>query len=78
MDTKAVIYSDGFKTYDGLVNYGYEKHYRAKHGENFQERMQSGLLELLSDDRKRIINLDTINIYLFLLKELRKYKLNQV
>lgn len=23
-DTDAVIYSDGFKTYDGLVNYGYK------------------------------------------------------
>lgn len=33
-DTGAVIYSDGFKTYDGLVNYGYKKHYRVKHGEN--------------------------------------------
>ena len=32
--TDAVIYSDGFKTYDGLVNYGYKKHYRVKHGEN--------------------------------------------
>ena len=33
-DTGAVIYSDGFKTYDGLVNYGYKKHFRVKHGEN--------------------------------------------
>lgn len=33
-DTNAIIYSDGFKTYDGLVNYGYKKHYRVKHGEN--------------------------------------------
>ena len=33
-DTDTVIYSDGFRTYDGLVNYGYKKHYRVKHGEN--------------------------------------------
>ena len=33
-DTEAVIYSDGFRTYDGLVNYGYKRHYRVKHGEN--------------------------------------------
>lgn len=26
--TDAVIYSDSFKTYDGLVNYGYKKHFR--------------------------------------------------
>jgi transposase len=30
----AVIYTDGFKTYDGLADYGYKKHYRVKHGEN--------------------------------------------
>jgi transposase len=33
-DTNAVIYSDGFRSYDGLVNYGYKKHYRVKHGDN--------------------------------------------
>jgi len=33
-DTVAVLYSDGFKTYDGLVNYGYKKHFRVKHVEN--------------------------------------------
>ena len=33
-DTNAVLYSDGFKTYDGLVNYGYKRHFRAKHGDN--------------------------------------------
>jgi len=30
----AVVYSDGYKVYDGLVNYGYKKHYRVKHSEN--------------------------------------------
>ena len=30
----ATVYTDGFKTYDGLVNFGYRKHYRVKHGEN--------------------------------------------
>ena len=30
----SVIYTDGFKTYDGLVNFGYRKHHRIKHGEN--------------------------------------------
>ena len=33
-DTGAIIYFDGFKSYDGLVNYGYKRHYRVKHGEN--------------------------------------------
>ena len=33
-ETGSVIYTDGFKTYDGLVNYGYKKHFRVRHGEN--------------------------------------------
>ena len=33
-DKGAVIYTDGFRTYDGLADYGYKKHYRVKHGEN--------------------------------------------
>ena len=32
--TSAVIYSDGFKAYDGLADFGYKKHYRVKHSEN--------------------------------------------
>ncbi len=30
----SVLFSDGFKTYDGLVNYGYKQHFRVNHGEN--------------------------------------------
>ena len=30
----ATVYTDGFKTYDGLVNMGYKKHYRVYHGKN--------------------------------------------
>ena len=30
----SVIYTDAFKTYDGLVNFGYKKHYRIHHGKN--------------------------------------------
>ena len=29
-----IVYTDGFKTYDGLVNRGYKKHYRVHHGKN--------------------------------------------
>ena len=34
VDLDSVVYTDGFKTYDGLVNFGYKKHYRVKHGDN--------------------------------------------
>lgn len=34
IDIDSTVYTDGFKSYDGLVNFGYKKHYRVKHGEN--------------------------------------------
>jgi transposase len=33
-DENSVIYTDGFKTYNGLADYGYKKHYRVNHGDN--------------------------------------------
>ena len=30
----STVYTDTFRTYDGLVNFGYKKHYRIKHSEN--------------------------------------------
>ena len=30
----ATLYTDSFKSYDGLADYGYKKHYRVKHSEN--------------------------------------------
>ena len=33
-DKDSSIFTDSFKSYDGLANYGYKRHYRIKHGEN--------------------------------------------
>jgi len=33
-DRDATLYTDGFKTYDGLADYGYKRHYRVKHSDN--------------------------------------------
>jgi transposase-like protein len=33
-DIESVIYSDGWRGYDGLVDLGYEKHFRVNHSEN--------------------------------------------
>ena len=33
-DKNTIIYRDGFKTYNGLADYGYKRHYRIKHSEN--------------------------------------------
>lgn len=34
IDKSAVIYSDGWRGYDGLVDVGYDKHFRVNHGNN--------------------------------------------
>ncbi len=34
VDINTIIYSDGWKGYNGLVDVGYDKHFRVKHGEN--------------------------------------------
>jgi transposase len=33
-DKNTIIYTDGFKTYNGLADYGYKKHFRIKHSDN--------------------------------------------
>lgn len=34
VDPSTIIYSDGWRGYDGLVDVGYDKHYRVNHGAN--------------------------------------------
>ena len=34
VDVKSVIYSDGWRGYDGLVDVGYDKHFRVNHSKN--------------------------------------------
>lgn len=34
VDLDTVIHTDGWRAYDGLVDLGYEKHYRVHHGDN--------------------------------------------
>ncbi len=39
----STMYTDGFASYDGLVDWGYKHHYRVSHGENeFVERGNPG------------------------------------
>lgn len=43
VDLRAVIHSDGFKIYDGLVDMGYKKHLRVDHSRNeFSSRTMRG------------------------------------
>jgi transposase len=99
-DKESVLYTDGFKTYDGLVNYGYKKHYRVKHGENefakennhingienFWGLCKVRLAKFRGMNKNRFYlhikecefryNFRNQNLYLFLLNNLRKNKLN--
>ena len=99
-DTGAIIYSDVFKSYDGLVNYGYKRHYRVKHGENefalghnhingienFWGLCKVRLAKFRGVHRHTFYlhikecefryNYRNQNLYLTLLKNLRKNKLN--
>lgn len=34
IDKKSTIYSDGWRSYDGLVDVGYDKHFRVNHSDN--------------------------------------------
>jgi len=34
VDPDSTIYSDGWRSYDGLVDWGYKRHYRVNHGSN--------------------------------------------
>src|SRR3989339_650559 len=34
IDPKTIIYSDGWRGYDGLIDVGYDKHFRVNHGNN--------------------------------------------
>ena len=41
--TDSVIFSDSWKSYDGLADFGYKKHYRVRHGKNeFAKRELGG------------------------------------
>jgi len=99
-DKGSVIYTDGFKTYDGLADYGYKKHYRVKHGENefaLGHKHINGIENFWGLCKVRLAkfrgvhkhnfylhikecefryNFRKQNLYLFLLNELRKNKLN--
>ena len=33
-DKETTVYTDGFRTYDGLADFGYKQHYRVKHSAN--------------------------------------------
>ena len=51
--TDSRIFSDGWKSYDGLVDFGYKKHYRVKH---CKEEFASKTLEIQGEKMLGINN----------------------
>ena len=48
---KTTLFTDGFKTYDSLVDLGYKKHYRVHHGKDeFSKKKEK--LEIISMELK--------------------------
>ena len=99
-DKNTIIYTDGFKTYNGLADYGYKKHFRIKHSDNNFAKGHNhingienfwGLCKVRLGKYRGIhkhkfylhikecefrYNFRNQNLYLFLLKNFRKHKLN--
>lgn len=70
----ATIHSDGWRAYDGLVDFGYEKHYRVHHGKNEFARGKkhiNGIESFWSYAKRRLRKFNGIqkNKFVFHLKE---------
>ncbi len=69
-----VIYSDGWRGYNGLVSVGYDKHYRVNHGENEFARNKhihiNGIESFWSFTKRRLARFNGVKKYFYLhLKE---------
>ena len=40
---QTIVFTDGFKTYDSLVDLGYKRHYRVHHGKNEFSKKEGGI-----------------------------------
>ena len=69
-----VVYSDGWRGYNGLVSVGYDKHYRVNHGENEFARDShihiNGIESFWSFTKRRLVRFNGVKKYFYLhLKE---------
>ena len=61
VDKEAIVYTDGFASYDGLVDWGYGRQYRVNHGaDEFVERANSrnhvnGIESFWGSAKKRLV-----------------------
>ena len=67
---ESVIHSDGWSGYDGLVDMGYQKHFRVKHGANeFADRSNhiNGIEAFWSSAKRRLAKFNGIHHHTFYL-----------
>jgi len=75
---RTTVFTDGFKTYDSLVDLGYKKHYRVCHGKNeFSKKEEKGKKKIKNHingvenfwglARVRLYKFSTMNKKIFLL-----------
>ena len=66
VDPQSVIYSDKWRGYDGLVDVGYDKHYRVNHGKNqFVKRKRihiNGIEAFWSFTKRRLTQFNGVKI----------------
>ena len=65
----ATLFTDDFKTYDGLVNFGYKKHYKIHHGKNKSSSIKANI----SDEDPAYKHINSIETFWSIAK-VRLYK----
>ena len=71
IDAGTVIHSDGWRGYDGLVDIGFDKHYRVHHGENEfanGERHINGIESFWSYAKRRLAKFNGVPKHTFYLR----------
>ena len=74
VDINSIIYTDGWRGYNGLVSVGYDKHYRVCHGENEFVKSRhvhiNGIESFWSFTKRRLAKFNGVKNYFYLhLKE---------
>jgi len=70
VDIESVIHSDSWRSYDGLVDFGYEKHFRVNHGNNefaLKSNHINGIESFWSYAKHRLIKFNGIAKHTFYL-----------
>ena len=70
VEVSTVIHSDGWRSYDGLVDIGFDKHFRVNHGNNefaSGERHINGIESFWSDAKRRLAKFNGVAKHTFYL-----------